>query len=258
MRQIPLPAAVKNSRLARRAAERLRPPASPPGADTPESLSGDPELDAKVRHAVRQFKRIQVAGRAWTEAPNRLDRINAHLQTCLTKSGIDGGDVLEIGARLNPRLYMFPPPRYTYRVGDIEDFGGDVEVVILDITNCPELPDESYDVIVSVDVFEHVKEPWKAAAEIKRLLRPGGLVYTSTVFAWRYHPVPVDFWRYTPDALEFLFEGLETIDVGFDTTERRRDLRGKGKADRVPVDALGGFRENWRVFHAGRKPLANG
>lgn len=106
--------------------------------------------------------------------------------------------------------------------------------------------------ILSVDVFEHLTRPWLAAEEITRLLAPGGLAYTSTLFSWRYHPCPVDFWRYTPDALAFLFQGLDEIDSGFDLTERRRDFRKKAKADPIPLDEFGGWRENVRVYWAGR------
>ena len=107
--------------------------------------------------------------------------------------------------------------------------------------------------MLSVDVFEHIDRPWLAGEEIVRILRPGGLVYTSTLFSWRYHPCPIDYWRYTPEALESLMRGTDTLDLGFDTTERRRDVRKKAAEDPMPYDALGGWRENVRVFHAGVK-----
>ena len=90
--------------------------------------------------------------------------------------------------------------------------------------------------------------------EIVRILSPGGLVYTSTLFSWRYHPCRIDYWRYTPEALALLMRGTDTIDQGFDATERRRDVRKKAAEDPMPFDALGGWRENVRVFHAGVKP----
>ncbi len=108
--------------------------------------------------------------------------------------------------------------------------------------------------MLSVDVFEHIDRPWLAAAEIGRILAPGGLAYTSTLFSWRYHPCPIDYWRYTPEALEFLFGELIMLEKGFDLTERRRDVRKKAKDDPMALDAMGGWRENVRVFHAGLKP----
>jgi len=35
-------------------------------------------------------------------------------------------------------------------------------------------PDDAFDLVVSQDVFEHIAEPWKAFAEVARVLKPGG------------------------------------------------------------------------------------
>jgi SAM-dependent methyltransferase len=210
-------------------------------------------LEQNSRADVKRLHDIDAVTGAWSQGPNRDARIDDHLARCIRTAGLSNGRALEIGGRKHPRHHLFPGPSWEYVELDLEPGPGHL---VADITGCPEVPDASFDVIVSVDVFEHITRPWKAAEEIARLLRPGGLSYTSTLFSWRYHPCPIDYWRFTPDCLAFLFEGLETIDVGFDTTERRRDVNGHGRADRLPEDALGGWRENWRVHHVGRKPGA--
>lgn len=43
-----------------------------------------------------------------------------------------------------------------------------------------EWPDNYFDVIVSADVIEHVVDIWSAAAEMARLIRPGGTLICST------------------------------------------------------------------------------
>jgi SAM-dependent methyltransferase len=206
-------------------------------------------LGHRSRNAdAEELARLRRLESAWTNGPVRDERINEHLATMLRRAGIDGGRVLEIGGREYPRSRVFDPASFEYQNLDIEP--GE-NTVVGDITACPEIATGSYDVVLSVDVFEHLDRPWLAAAEISRILAPGGLSYTSTLFSWRYHPCPIDFWRYTPDALEFLFADLVTIDRGFDLTERRRDIRKKSKGDPMRIDALGGWRENVRVFHAG-------
>ncbi len=187
----------------------------------------------------------------WKAGPVRDERIDEHLALVLDTSGVAGGRVLEIGGRQHPRSRVFDAERFEYLNLDLAETGPGV--IIGDITHCPEIPDESFDVVLSVDVFEHIDKPWLAGQEISRILRPGGLVYTSTLFSWRYHPCPIDYWRYTPEALASLMVGTETIDLGFDATERRRDVRKKAAEDPLPFDALGGWRENVRVFHAGVK-----
>ncbi|RYJ04256.1 MAG: class I SAM-dependent methyltransferase, partial [Actinomycetales bacterium] len=187
----------------------------------------------------------------WKGGPVRDDRINEHLSLVLDKAGITGGQVLEIGGRGYPRGKVFGDA-FTYRNLDLVETGEGT--IVGDITGCPEIADETFDVVLSVDVFEHIDRPWLAGEEMVRILKPGGLVYTSTLFSWRYHPCPIDFWRYTPEALAFLMQGTESIDQGFDLTERRRDVRKKAAEDPMGIDALGGWRENVRVFHAGVKP----
>lgn len=199
-----------------------------------------------------EFDELQRASERWRLFPVRDDRIDVHLLGLIARAGLTGGRVLEIGGRERPRKRLFPGDRWTYANLDLE---AGPDTVVADITGCPELPDNSFDLIVSVDVFEHLNRPWLAAAEISRLLRPGGLAYTSTLFAWRYHPCPIDFWRFTPEALGFLFAELDVLDQGWDLVERRRDMRKKAKADPMPLDEFGGWRENVRVYHAGVRPV---
>jgi SAM-dependent methyltransferase len=166
----------------------------------------------------------------------------------MATSGVTGGRILEIGGGTNPHAERFE--NFEYVCLDLTETGPDV--IQGDITNCPEIESGSFDAVISVDVFEHIREPWLAATEIVRLLRPGGFTYHSTLFSWRYHPCPVDFWRFTPEALMFLFKDLRVMRAEFDTLERRRNLIGRGQ-HRVDPDAFGGWRENWRVFYAGVK-----
>jgi len=167
------------------------------------------------------------------------------------------GRVLEIGGHLLAKsaIGLFSGPRFTYSNLDIET--SDIpNTIVADITDCRDaIPDASFDLVVSSDVFEHLDRPWLAAAEIARILKPGGLAITHTLFSWRSHPLPIDYWRFSKECLEFLFADLECLETGYDLSERRRDRPGHwpSGADSVPVDQLGGWRENWSVYHVGRK-----
>jgi SAM-dependent methyltransferase len=211
---------------------------------TPAPVPAAPPVDPKIAARERLESYYQ-------SFPPRTERIGAHIETLLANSGVTEGRILEIGGRANPYTERFP--KFEYVCLDLDETGPGV--IRGDITNCPEIESGSYDAVISVDVFEHIREPWLAAKEITRILRPGGFTYHSTLFSWRYHPCPVDYWRYTPDALMFLFKELRVMRAEFDTVERRRNLIGKGK-HRVEPDAFGGWRENWRVFYAGVKSEA--
>lgn len=73
----------------------------------------------------------------------------------------------------------------------------------------------TYDVVICEQVLEHVVDPAAAAANLRGLCRPGGLVIVSTPFLIKVHELPEygmhDYWRFTPRGLRLLLEnaGLE-------------------------------------------------
>lgn len=68
------------------------------------------------------------------------------------------------------------------------------------------LADESYSVIVSANVIEHIPEPWTWLRELRRLLPAGGRIITICPVSWPFHEAPVDCWRMYPAALEALYK----------------------------------------------------
>jgi SAM-dependent methyltransferase/uncharacterized protein YbaR (Trm112 family) len=76
------------------------------------------------------------------------------------------------------------------------------------------LADGSVDVVVVQAVLEHVMDPVRVVAEIERVLRPGGLVYSDTPFLQPYHADPTDWQRFTLPGHRLLFHGFEEIESG--------------------------------------------
>ena len=74
--------------------------------------------------------------------------------------------------------------------------------------------DETFDAVVAQAVLEHVTGPERAAAEIWRVLKPGGLVYVETPFLQQVHAGAYDFTRYTHLGHRRLFRRFEEIDSG--------------------------------------------
>lgn len=73
-----------------------------------------------------------------------------------------------------------------------------------DLTSIP-LQDESLDVIICIQVLEHVKLPWIVLAEFHRILKPGGSLFLTCPQGEPIHQAPYDFFRYTIYGLNSLF-----------------------------------------------------
>ena len=83
----------------------------------------------------------------------------------------------------------------------------------VDVQNLVNYSDESYDAVVLDNILEHVPDPFRAVAEVRRILKPGGVCVSATPFIVRIHEVPDDYWRFTRDGLKLLFRDFSSVDV---------------------------------------------
>lgn len=92
--------------------------------------------------------------------------------------------------------------------------GPNVDYVPSDPYDWQDLPDESFDIIISGQAFEHIEFPWLTILEIKRVLKKGGLICIIAPLRGPEHKYPVDCWRYYPDGFRALarWAGLEVIE----------------------------------------------
>ena len=74
--------------------------------------------------------------------------------------------------------------------------------------------DNCFDAVVSFAVLEHVKDPFKCAAEIMRVLKPGGVLYTQVPFLQPVHAYPNHFYNMTMQGLRSLFDGMHVEGSG--------------------------------------------
>jgi SAM-dependent methyltransferase len=70
---------------------------------------------------------------------------------------------------------------------------------------CMPYEDERYDVVVSDQVIEHLAHPERAVSECRRVLRPGGVAIITSCFLNPLHPSPNDYWRFSPEGMQHLF-----------------------------------------------------
>ncbi len=134
------------------------------------------------------------------------------------------GSVLDVGCGSKPYLDLFSHVD-SYIGIDVETSGHNHITSKIDLTfDGKSIPfqDETFDCVVSFEVFEHVFEIEGLLIEIKRVLARGGLLLVTTPFVWPEHEQPFDFARYSSFGLEHLlkrqgFEPLAKIKTGNET-----------------------------------------
>lgn len=86
----------------------------------------------------------------------------------------------------------------------------------IDIQNLP-YSDNTFDFIISDQILEHVKNPFKAVDECYRVLKPNGYAIHTTCFMNEEHCVSWgvkeygDYWRFTIAGLKLLHEKYEVV-----------------------------------------------
>lgn len=117
------------------------------------------------------------------------------------------GRTLIVGSRVVPGK---PDRRALYAdvVGlDIED--GEGVDLVHDLEQPLPVDAGRFAHIECMSTLEHVKRPWLAAQTIEAVLAPGGTLFVTVPFIWRYHDYGGDYWRITPDALPVIFPNIE-------------------------------------------------
>jgi hypothetical protein len=85
----------------------------------------------------------------------------------------------------------------------IEDESVDI---VSDIHRMSEdLGEDRFDFAICISVFEHLLMPWKAALEINKVLKSGGLLLVQTHQTTGMHDLPWDYYRFSDESWKGLF-----------------------------------------------------
>lgn len=133
------------------------------------------------------------------------------------------GPILEIGS------YQVPGQE---SIGDLRGLFPGREYIGLDmragpgvdlVGNVESLPraDASVGTVIAFSAFEHVRKFWVGFDQVHRVLRPDGVFLVACPFYFHVHAYPSDYWRFTPEAFDFLLESYPTRVLGWSGPERR-------------------------------------
>ncbi len=126
----------------------------------------------------------------------------------LSEGEVRGKSVIEVGSldvngSLRHTIEAFHPLRY---IGVDLQAGPGVDEICSAHNLLERFGNEAFDLLVSTEVLEHVRDWRKAISNFKNILKPGGiLLVTTRSKGFGYHGHPFDFWRYDSEDMQIIF-----------------------------------------------------
>jgi len=135
---------------------------------------------------------------------------------------VENKAVLEVGAydvngSVRPYIESLGPT--TYIGVDMQD-GPGVDLIV----DCERLPIEmgydAWDVVISTEMLEHVRDWRTCMRQMVAATAPGGLLLITTRSpGFPYHPFPEDHWRYTFDDMWSIVEAFKMEPLAMEEDE---------------------------------------
>lgn len=129
--------------------------------------------------------------------------------------------VLEVGSKyvngsIRPLIEKFCKPKQYVGV-DIEQ-GKYVDKVVPADKLSETFGKDNFDVVITTEMLEHVKN-WKIIVKnLKEVLMPNGYIYITTrSLGFGYHAYPYDFWRYEIEDMAKIFSDFKIISLKKDS-----------------------------------------
>ena len=126
--------------------------------------------------------------------------------------------ILEIGSRarsgVNNRDTYIPKSLNAEFTG-VDVLDGECVDVVCDAHELSQhVENDKYDLVYSLNVFEHLLMPWKVVLELNKVMKTNGIVMIFTHHSFPLHDLPWDYYRFSDNAWYSLFNketGFEVI-----------------------------------------------
>ncbi len=124
-------------------------------------------------------------------------------ETVALIEGCPDGLILDVGAGYRP-VYYSNVVNFEVKNYQTTD--------VLGVADQLPFADGSFDGVISIAVLEHVKNPFRCAREIARVLKPGGWLKCCVPFLQPLHGFPHHYFNMTHEGLRALFENCLEIE----------------------------------------------
>jgi len=130
---------------------------------------------------------------------------------CLSEFELTG-DIIDLGSGpVRASYYRFLKFREPYNLTYADYYKTGANLIKLDLEKPFPLEHDSFDYVMCFNVLEHVYRFENVVKESYRILKKRGLFIGSTPFLYSFHPDPHDYFRYSHESLQRMFEEADYI-----------------------------------------------
>ncbi len=137
--------------------------------------------------------------RLWKVIYDRIDVENSSVERFIergSRHAQPGALVLDTGAGWGRFRPLFRHCRYIAQdLCTVAEWNYGHISVVSDLQHLP-FYDNTFDLVISTQVLEHVKDPAQAIIEMHRVLKPGGSLLLTLPQGWKEHQAPHDYFRF--------------------------------------------------------------
>jgi SAM-dependent methyltransferase len=144
------------------------------------------------------------------------------VQQWSSKADLSGKRILEVGSydvngTVRDIITRHSPSEY---IGVDISHGPSVDV-ICDVGRLEErFGESSFDVVISTEMLEHVRDWRGAVTNLKKVMRPGAeLLLTTRSHGFQFHGYPADYWRFDLADMSAIFSDLSVLELKSDRPE---------------------------------------
>lgn len=157
----------------------------------------------------------------------------------LHREDIQGKSVIEVGSTnvngtLRDHVRYFNPASY---LGVDVAPGPGVDQVCNAENLIETFGTERFDVLITTEMLEHVRDWRKVIDNLKQVVVPGGLLFITTrSLGFPFHMFPDDFWRYEPEDFQLVFADFHMRVLMPDPSEPGVFMKAVRPLDWTPAD----------------------